>query len=137
MIAAFSLYGGAMSDQGGVLIVDFRSLAIATYPVHLGNKSMVDRLHDVWISHGIWTPDSYNFNQLGERAVIDVRRDQRKQGILLKRIVPRPQFEAWWIDCCKIHSIGAATAETAKIAYFALCNELNYVDERIKRGNQS
>lgn len=126
-----------MAEQGGVLIVDFRSLVIATYPVHLGNKSMIDRLYDVWISFGIWAPDSYNFNNAGLRAAIDVRRDQRGEGILLKRIVPRPQFETWWIDCCKIHSVGAATEETAKIAYFSLCNELNYVDERIKRGNQS
>lgn len=136
MIAAFSLAGVAVSD-GGVLIVDFRSLAIATYPVHLGNKSMIDRLYDVWISFGGFTPDSFNFNEKGLRAAIDVRRDQRREGILLKRIVPRPQFEQWWIDCCKIHSIGAATEETAKIAYFSLCNDLNYVDERIKRGNQS
>lgn len=121
----------------GVLICDFRSLAIATFPVHLGNKVMLDLLYDVWISFGIFTPDSFNFNEKGTRAAIDVRKDQRAEGILLKRIVPRPRFEEWWIDCCKTHSIGAATAETAKIAYFSLCNDLNYVDERIKRGNQS
>lgn len=121
-----------MADDGGVLIVDFRWLAIATYPVHLGNKSMMDRLYDVWISFGIWTPDSYNFNAKGSRAAIDVRRDQRAEGILLKRIVPRPQFQDWWIDCCKLHGNQQVTEEGAKIAYFALCNELRYSDERIK-----
>lgn len=121
-----------MADEGGVLIVSFYHLARATEPVHLGNRAMIDRLYDVWISFGIWTPDSYNFNQKGVLARVDVRRDQRDEGILLKRIVPRPQFEQWYKDCVQIHSQQAVTDEAAKIAYFTLCNYLNYSDERLK-----
>jgi hypothetical protein len=121
-----------MAD-GRVLMCDFRSLMIALEPVHQNQKKWVDALYDVWISFGIWTPDSYNFNQKGELARVDVRRDQKSEGILLKRIVPRDRFEAWWVDCTTEIGHTGNTKQAGEIAYFTLCDALNYVDERMKR----
>lgn len=127
MRGAFCVKRGTMPD---VLECTFFDLAEALVPVHLDQDHWVDKLHDVWISHGVWTPDSFNFNEAGERVVWDERQDQRDKGIFLKRIVPRPPFMQWWVDCTTAIGHQNNDAETAKIAYFALASELQKINRR-------
>lgn len=118
--------------DGRTLICTFYELKTALEPVHAGEKRWVDALHDVWISFGGWSPDSYNFNGRAERAVLDVRRDQTDEGIMLKRMIPRGRFEQWWMDCTTARGLSGNDQHAAEMAYFALCDILKYSDERIK-----
>lgn len=114
-----------------VLECTFHDLRIALVPIHFNQKKWFDDLHDVWISHGVWTPDSYNFSQRGEGVIWDEREDQRDSGIYLKRVVSRPAFQQWWVDCTSAIGHQNNTVETAKIAYFELATKLNNLDWRV------
>lgn len=112
-------------NEGVALSCSFKDLMDVTLPIHGGDKVWIDRLHDVWISYGAFTPDSYNHNALGEHARIDVRRNQLDEGIALKRIVPRPAFIYWFVECASEKGLAEATPLIARTAYFMICNAFN------------
>lgn len=78
-------------ELGKPIVVTFRDLRAAMFPLHRNVKADVDSLHDVWIA-GAPTPDSIIRNPKG----YDPRLQQ--VGNIEKRIITPPALALWISD---------------------------------------
>lgn len=69
----------------------YRELAVAMYPLHMGDQAELDKLHDIW-RMGVPSPNSMVTSEHVRRGY-DERRDDNIRRLLMPR-----QLIAWMVD---------------------------------------